>query len=153
MHLSVYRQGEIFYFAFVFGVLIGLYYDFYRLLRYLGFKSKAAVIAQDIIFMSTSAVMCFLFAQVTVNGHLRAFVAFAHLFGVISYRYSFGMLSGFVFKFIAGVLDFIKKLSEKFSNRILKITHRICEKLKALYSKIFKSFERKSKNLKKFETN
>lgn len=153
MHLSVYRQGEIFYFAFVFGVLIGVYYDFYRLLRYLGFKSKSAVIAQDIIFMSTSAVMCFLFAQVTVNGHLRAFVAFGHLFGAIAYRYSFGMLSGFAFKLIADILNFIKKFSEKFLNRILKITHKIYEKLTAVYSKIFKSFAKKSGNLKKFETN
>ena len=153
MHLSVYRQGEIIYFAFVFGILIGLYYDFYRLLRYLGFKSKSAVIAQDIIFMSTTAVMCFLFAQVTVNGHLRAFVVFAHLFGAVSYRYSIGMLSGFVFKGIAGVLNFIKKLSTKFLNCLLKITHKIFDKLTAVYGRIFKSFAKKSGNLKKIETN
>ena len=143
MHLSVYRQGEIFYYAFIFGLLIGVYYDFYRLLRYLGFKSKSAVIAQDIIFMSTSAVLCFLFSQVTVNGHLRAFVIFAHLFGVISYRYSFGMLSGFVFKAVAVVLNFIKNICEKSLNGTLKITHKMYMGLVPFCSKIFRCFVKK----------
>lgn len=153
MHLTVYRQGEIFYFAFLFGLVIGVYYDFYRLLRYLGFKSKYALIAQDIIFMSTSAVMCFLFAQVTVNGHLRAFVMFAHLFGLLSYRYSFGMLSGFMFKVLATILSFMKNSLEKIINFIYNITQNVFNSLKQIYRKIYDSFDKKSRDLKKIETN
>lgn len=97
MHLTVYEQAEIFYFAFVFGLIIGVWYDLFRLLRALGFNSKRAFILQDIVFMSGSAVMCFLFALVNVNGHFRVFVMIGHMLGLFAYRFSFGMLSGVIF--------------------------------------------------------
>jgi len=124
LHLTVYRQGEIFYYAFLYGIVLGVYYDFYRLLRYLGFKSKYAVIAQDITFMCTAAVMCFLFAEVTVNGHIRAFIIFGHLFGIFSYRYSFGMLSGFGFKLISSAVTLIKNTFVNIFKNIMKIFRR-----------------------------
>lgn len=117
MHLSVYEQSEIFYYAFILGIGLGLYYDFYRFLRYVGFCSKSAVIVQDIIFMSTSAVLCFLFAELTVNGHFRVFTMLAHLLGGFAYRYSVGMLSGKIFKVVSSLLNFIKTIAEKAFNK------------------------------------
>ncbi len=153
MHLTVYRQSEIFYFAFIVGLIIGLYYDFYRLLRYIGFKSKYAVIAQDIIFMSTTAVLCFLYAEITVNGHMRGFVMFAHLFGVLSYRYSIGLLSGIIFKLTANVLAFIKNIFEKIFNCLLLLIRNIYDKLSRIYHKTSAAFVKNSADRKKFKIN
>lgn len=149
MHLTVYEQSEIFYFAFVFGTFLGVYYDVYRLLRYLGFTSKAAVISQDLIFMSTSAIFCFLFAQVTVNGHLRGFVLIGHLLGILAYRYSIGMLSGFVFAFIRFILKLIEKLINVITSLVSKIFHKCLLKLIFTY----RSLKGKSKKFKKSDVN
>ena len=152
MHLTVYEQSEIFYFAFVFGTAIGVYYDFFRLLRYLNFNSRSAVVIQDLIFMSSSAVLCFLFAQVTVNGHLRAFVIVGHLFGIFSYRYSIGMLSGFVFKIIGTVLNFIKRILKNITEKLVQITHKVFQRVSDKYSKISDCFLKKLRERKKIET-
>ncbi len=153
MHLTVYEQSEIFYFAFVFGIAIGVYYDFFRLLRYLNFNSKSAVILQDLVFMSSSAVLCFWFAQVTVNGHLRAFVIAGHLFGVFSYRYSIGMLSGFFFKIIGNILNFMKRILKNITEKLIEIAHKAIGYIIDKYSKVYGYFVKKSSERKKIETN
>ena len=122
MHLSVYRQCEISYYAFVFGLIMGVYYDFYRFLRFLGFKSKCAIIAQDLLFMSSLSVLCVLFSQLTVNGKLRLFVLLFHFFGLLSYRYSVGIITGKIYKFFADIIiRLISCVSKKLSNYYRKI--------------------------------
>ncbi len=152
MHLNVYQQSEIFYFAFVFGAALGIYYDLYRLLRYLGLDSKAAVMTQDIIFMSTAGVMCFLFAEVTVNGRLRAFVIFSHLIGFFSYRFSFGMLSGFVFKFLGRIFGFVSGAAVKFFEWITKGAEKFACYFNDKYRQISCAFVKKHGERKKFKT-
>ncbi len=146
MHLSVYRQGEIFYYAFLYGITLGIYYDFYRMLRYLGFKSKYAVILQDIIYMCTSAVMCFLFAEVTVNGHFRAFIMTGHLFGLFSYRFSFGLLSGFIFNIISKIIGLINKIINKTVNAFFSTIKNGFENIMSFYRKITSYFVKKPAN-------
>lgn len=115
MHLTVYEQGEIFYFAFVFGVALGLWYDVFRMLRHLGLNSRRAFIVQDILFMTSCGILCFIFASLTVNGHLRLFVLAGHIFGFMSYRFSFGMLTGMLFKGIEKPVTALRKLCGKIS--------------------------------------
>jgi len=100
MHLSVFEQSEIFYYAFIFGIGLGIFYDVFRLIRCLGLNKKKAVLIEDIVFMVLTAVACSLFAQVTVNGHLRLFTMLAHTAGFVSYRFSVGLLSGYIFNTI-----------------------------------------------------
>ncbi|MBQ2605172.1 MAG: spore cortex biosynthesis protein YabQ, partial [Clostridia bacterium] len=104
MHLSVFEQSEIFYYSFVFGIGLGAFYDVFRLIRSLGLNSKKAVFIEDITFMVLCSVACSLFAQVTVNGHLRLFTIFAHTAGFVSYRFSVGLLSGYIFKIIGKLI-------------------------------------------------
>jgi len=108
MHLTVFEQSEIFYFAFVFGIGLGVFYDVFRLFRCLGLNSKTAVFIEDVSFMVLTAGSCSLFAQVTVNGHLRIFTILAHILGLVSYRYSLGLLSGILFKTLEKLLNRIR---------------------------------------------
>lgn len=142
MHLTVYEQCRIFYFAFVFGLALGAFYDLFRLLRYLGFTARKEVIAQDIFFMCVSAILCFLFSQTVVNGHLRGFVMLGNICGFFAYRFSIGMLSGFVFSLIKKFLDLIFKL---FKSLRLTITD--------FYGKILRFVEDKLSFLKKVNIN
>lgn len=119
MHLTVYEQGEIFYFAFVFGAALGLWYDFFRLLRHIGFNSRRAFIIQDIIFMTSCGILCFIFAVLTVNGHLRLFVLTGHTAGFAAYRFSFGMLSGIVFKQTEKTIRILRKAYVRYGGIII----------------------------------
>ena len=125
MHLSVYEQAEIFYYAFVFGLGVGVWYDFFRLLRNIGFNSKRAFIIQDILFMSGCSVMCFVFSLLTVNGHFRVFVIIGHIFGLLSYRFSVGMVTGLVFKLLGRAAKFLVKIGGRVSNGLCKGLQRI----------------------------
>jgi len=120
VHLSLYEQAEIFYYAFVFGTLLGVWYDVFRLLRYAGLDSKKAVITQDIAFMSGSAVMCFVFAVLNVNGHFRIFVMLGHLFGLISYRFSIGMVTGVIYRRIGICVKTTSGLCDRLSRGMVK---------------------------------
>ncbi len=108
MHLTVFEQSEIFYYAFVYGLGLGAFYDLFRFMRCIGLNSKTAVFMEDISFMVLIAVACSLFSQVTVNGHLRVFTLLAHLLGILSYRYSLGLLSGLLFKTLEKLLNRIR---------------------------------------------
>lgn len=153
MHLTVYEQSEIFYFSFVFGVFLGIYYDLFRFLRYLGFTSKFAVILQDIIFMSTAAAASFLFSQTTVNGHLRAFVIFAELIGILSYRYSIGLLSGFVFAGFHFVIKIISRFLNFLGDKTMKLASLCSVGISAAFRKIYGLFTYNRKRTKKVDTN
>lgn len=153
MHLSVYEQGEVFYFSFVFGLFVGLYYDVYRFLRYIGFTSKSAVMIQDLCFMCTSAVATFLFSQTVVNGHIRVYVLAAEIFGAVSYRYSLGLLSSFIFKILQSVLNFIKKVFGKAASSFSAKFNAAASKSANLCGKIVVFVSDKAKNIKKVDTN
>ena len=125
MHLSVYEQAEIFYYAFVFGLGLGLWYDFFRLLRNIGFNSKRAFIIQDIVFMSGCAVMCFVFALLNVNGHFRVFVMIGHIFGLLSYRFSFGMVTGLLFKLMGKAAKLLVRFGGQVSNGLCTLSNKL----------------------------
>lgn len=145
MHLSVYEQGEVFYFSFIFGLFIGLYYDIYRFLRYIGFISKTSVMIQDLCFMCTSAVATFLFSQMVVNGHIRAYVITAVLFGAVSYRYSFGLLSTFMFKLLRAILNYIRRILTRAVSFLSAQYHRICIGLSVLCKRMVSFIKRTNK--------
>lgn len=147
MHLSVYVQCEVFYFSFIFGIFVGLFYDFFRLLRYLGFADKRAVTCQDIVFMSLTAVFTFLYSQTVVHGHIRLFVLIGILFGAVAYRYSFGMLSGFVFSVIKRLLSLISSGIKFLNDKVNTTAGLLAEKCKNIFFVIASIFYNKNKKV------
>lgn len=152
MHLSVFEQGEIYYFAFVFGIALGVYYDFFRMIRYIGFNSRFAVIVQDILFMSTASILCFLFAQVTVNGHFRGFIMVGHILGFFSFRYSIGILSGYVFKFVRFVINKIQFSYRWLLDKSSALIHRFLLRITFVYVKFSSALSSKTIKRKKVGT-
>ena len=136
MHLTLYEQSEIFRYAFLFGLLLGMLYDVFRLIRAVGFDSQIAVFIQDVAFMILCAVLCFLFAQATVHGHFRLFAVSGHFLGVIAYRITGGIITGYIFKHIGAVFKVISRSAEKavitlsvtIHKLFVKITRNMCKK-------------------------
>ena len=93
MHLTVFEQEEIFRYAFLLGVLLGVLYDLFAFVRMSHGGLKLVTFVCDVLFMSCSAVVCFMFALTTVHGHFRLFAAVGHLLGFLAYRMSIGLAS------------------------------------------------------------
>lgn len=136
MHLTVFEQSEIFRCAFLFGLFLGVWYDFFRLLRAIGFNSRAEVFFQDIIFMLGLSIMCALFAQTTVHGHFRMFVMAAHLLGILAYRFSVGMLTSGLFWVIGVVLRWISSSANAVFNMLSKSILRMSAYLSRIFCRI-----------------
>ncbi len=125
MHLSLFDQGEIFRLAFLFGLVLGVYYDLFRFIRALGFTSGRAVFFQDLVFMSSCSVLCFFFAQAFLHGHFRLFVFCSHIIGFVAYRVSVGACMGVVYKIIGSSLYKIMSYFEHASITFGQMLHKI----------------------------
>lgn len=134
MHFTVLEHGELFRLAFLFGVLLGAYYDTFRFLRALGYDSKRAAFFQDITFMTSAGVMCFMFAQTTVHGHFRVFIMTAHLLGLLCYRFSVGIITGRLYAFIGIVF----KKTSRLVNEAVKLAGKLIVKISANLSRKIK---------------
>ena len=138
MHLSVYEQGEIFRFAFLFGLLLGVLYDLFRLLRAMGFDSRSAVFFQDVAFMACSAVLCFMFAQTTVHGRFRMFIMAGHLLGFAAYRVTLGIVTGRVYSLLGRAFKWAARalngMLVKFADMTLRLSANISRKVHNLHS-------------------
>ena len=108
MQFFVCQQIQLFVYSVLCGIIIGILNEPFRFLRYAGFNSKTEVFIQDIIFMSANAIITFFFTLCFNKGDVRFFILFGELAGFLLFRYSIGMLTGYVFGFIFFV---IKKIS------------------------------------------
>ncbi len=110
---TVQTQIQAFLLSLAIGVVIGVLYDLFRILRLCFTDHKAVVVIQDILFWSVSAVLSFLFVFVVNNGAFRGYLAFGELLGFALYYFTLGALiyrvSGWVVKGIKAVFRWLLK--------------------------------------------
>ena len=122
MEYTVTDQLTVFFFAIVLGLFLGVLNDVFRFLRFLGINSRVAVFIQDIVFMIICAVVSFLFAIAYNRGEVRLFAVFGELLGLLLFRYTVGLVTGKLFRFIAIAIKKVIKLGKaiiKFNIRII----------------------------------
>lgn len=111
---TVGSQVQGFLLSMAIGVVIGVLYDLFRILRLSFTDNKVVVVLQDILFWSVSAVLSFLFVFVVNNGEFRAFLAIGELAGFAIYYFTLGVLvikvSGWLVQGIKGALKFFLKI-------------------------------------------
>ena len=118
------NQAYLFLIFILNGILIGLLFDFFRILRK-SFKTKDIITyIQDIIFWILT-VFIILYSTFTFNnGEIRIFMFIAILLGIIFYM---TLISSYVIKINVTIINFIK-------NIIVKITDIILMPFKLIYS-------------------
>lgn len=131
MELSQFSQPQIFLFAVLAGILTGILYDVFRLLRTAGLNSLLHTVIQDIVFMCCFAVVAFLFAIAFNQGEVRFFTLLGHICGLLAYRYTIGILTGRLFESIAFLLRKIKA----FTGSVLRKAYGLFKKLKEKFAK------------------
>lgn len=140
MGITVAEQTKNFLFSCGFGFLLGILYDFFRILRIAFFRKKISVFIQDIIFWALSAMLTFIFILSLNHGEIRGYILFGELLGFVIYFFSFGPLvvrSGkaviellkrflkIVFRIIFAPFRFIFKLLRVFLVKMAKIMKKI----------------------------
>lgn len=100
------RQLELFGYSLIFGVLLGVLYDVFRIFRLIFFKNKVAVIFQDILFWTIAGFSTFLFFLATNFGHIRFYMLLGMLIGASIYYLTVGRL---IFLLVKGICDTVRK--------------------------------------------
>lgn len=151
---TVGSQVQAFLLSLGVGMVIGVLYDLFRILRLSFTDHKVIVVIQDILFWSVSAVLSFLFVFVVNNGAFRSFLAIGEIAGFALYYFTLGALifkiSGWlvggikaVFRFLLRMLLFpFKKMYLVFSPKIKKVCKVTKKKAKKSTSKCKFSLKR-----------
>ena len=142
---SVSQQLLNFLFSLIFGVIIGVYYDIFRLMRHLGLSGKASVIAQDIFFMVSIAPFTYIFCIGFNGGAIRAYILIGELMGALAYRYTLGRVSIPFIMLLITPIRFIWGLIMKPLRAAYKKAFGFIGKLRKIHTE--KAVERKKKKL------
>ncbi|MGN0551499.1 MAG: spore cortex biosynthesis protein YabQ [Acutalibacteraceae bacterium] len=111
MEIAQFSQIQVFLFAVIFGLLLGVLYDLFRFLRILGLNGKIHILILDVLFLSLCACASFIFAVAFNEGEIRGFTLLAHLCGILLYRFSVGILTGKLFVLLS---LFLKRIFQLF---------------------------------------
>ncbi|HIZ17317.1 MAG TPA: spore cortex biosynthesis protein YabQ [Firmicutes bacterium] len=135
------EQMLTFLFSFIMGIVICLWYDFFRIIRLCHRFRQLHIFIQDILFWAVSALLTFFLLMARYSGELRSYVFVAEITGFIICRLTLSRLimkiSGIIVKFAKRFIRFLgRKLYyplRRFFNRWrIKISINIksaCDKL------------------------
>lgn len=114
------NQAYIFLIFVLNGIIIGLLFDFFRILR-ISFKTKDFVTyIEDFIFWLLTGIILLYSIFIFNNGEIRFFMFLGIIIGIVLYLL---IVSKYIIKFSVTILNFIKKLIAipiKFIIKILK---------------------------------
>ncbi len=103
-------QIQIFLFALLFGVVLGLFYDVFRVLRLVFECSKKQIFIQDIIYLVTSGFLTFTFILAVNSGEIRFYMIAGEIIGWCTYYLTVGEL---VVRLTMTIISFCKKVAAK----------------------------------------
>ena len=125
------NQAYLFLIFIINGVLIGLLFDFFRILRK-SFKTKDMITyIQDIIFWILTGFIILYSTFTFNNGEIRIFMFVAILLGVVFYMM---LISSYVIKVNVTIINFIKNIIVKTFNIILLPFNGYIKLLKKYYT-------------------
>ena len=157
------EQMYIFFIFIICGVIIGIIFDVFRILRK-SFKTPDIVTyIEDVLFW---IITCILFAYTIFtynNGEIRLYIFIGALIGILIYILT---ISKYFIKFCVKIINIIKKVIKKFVVYPLKIILKILRKLvfkpiiffyinikksiKDIIKKLYKNNVKKGKSKKEF---
>lgn len=133
MEISVASQTYTFLMSIVFGALLGIFYDIFRIIR-IAFKTgRIAIFIEDAIFFTISAVLTFIFIFAVNSGEVRFFILFGILAGAVIYYYTLGSL---IFRSAKIIIKYVKKLIRAVLRIILRPFYLIYKLIRPVFKKI-----------------
>lgn len=155
------NQAYLFLIFIINGIVIGLLFDFFRILRK-AFNTKDIITyIEDIVFWILTGITILYSIFIFNNGEIRLFMFLAILFGVIVYMI---FISSHVIKVNLLIINFFKKMITKILKVIYIPIEFICKLIKKIFIKpihfciinirkfstnLFNNFQNKTKKIKK----
>lgn len=103
--MTVTGQWELFLYAGLLGVLLGAYYDVFRIIRYLTAQGKRQTFFWDLFYFFSSGVVTFLFLLAANQGQMRFYLLAGELIGWCLYHLTLGQVTLFLSKLVVKVLQ------------------------------------------------
>ena len=105
MEITIAGQWELFLYAGLLGVLLGAYYDGFRIIRYLTAQGKRQTFFWDLFYFFSSGVATFLFLLAANQGQMRFYLLAGELIGWCLYHLTLGQVTLFISKMVVKVLQ------------------------------------------------
>lgn len=116
MYTSIISQIEIFGIFILFGMNLGLYYDFFKSIRIFYKLKFIGSFITDILFWAVSTIHFILFLLNFGIGQMRFYILFAIIFGIFTYQILFSKISINFFLFSLNLSNFSLKSLVKLFN-------------------------------------
>ena len=113
------NQAYLFLIFIINGIIIGVLFDFFRILRKTIKTKDAITYIQDILFWILTGFIVLYSTFTFNNGEIRIFMFIAILIGVIFYM---TLISSYVIKVNVTIINFIKNILQKIFNILITPT-------------------------------
>lgn len=141
--IEVSNQTLIFLQSCLLGIVLGIIYDVFRVIRRAIKVNTIITFIQDFIFFILAAIITFTFFLQQTDGEMRMFVVIGELLGWVVYYLTIGKL---VIKISESIIKVIKNIFKLIYNilikRIIRIIIKIYSKIKKILIK-FKLIQKK----------
>lgn len=116
------NQAYVFLWTILIGGIMGILFDFFRILRRKGNTKDIWVYIQDIIFWLIVTVIIIVSTFLINDGELRGYMIFGYILGGIFYML---LLSTWIRKIFSFLLDGIEKIFGKVFHGVVQIVKKI----------------------------
>ena len=127
MIISLINQVKLIIFGLLAGMITGVCFDIYRLIRGFGNPNKFMTIIQDLLFWALNSIVVFIFLMYTNKGYVNFYV---YLFLIIGVYLYVKVLSTAFIKVQVGLLKFYGKVFRVGCNIILYPANLLIYKIK-----------------------
>lgn len=129
MELTFAVQSAAFLYSLLPGVLIGVIYGLFKLLRTVFNFSNVMTFAADVAFMIISAVLIYLYILAFLSGYVRLYLLPGILAGFLAYRLTLGKLLCKVYR---PFFVLLKRVFSAVSKKIKIFAKKVLKKLRSL---------------------
>ena len=119
--MNIYSQEQIFIFFFIIGIIIGIIFDFFRVIRKTFKSSDMSTFIQDLIFLTFSGYLIILGIIKINGGEVRLFLFLGIFFGAIIYFLTISNLCVIIFLVFVKICKKILNFPYKCYNNIIKL--------------------------------
>jgi spore cortex biosynthesis protein YabQ len=146
LNSSLASQFQGFVISIGVGLLLGVYYDIFRIFRTVFRSESRAVFFQDLFYMLSAAFVTFLLALGVNYGDVRFYILAGEIIGWCLYYLTVGMITIRLFKFISYIL--YRFLINPIKKIILQMYHWFCNILNIIVKKVKIVASNRKKRLK-----
>ncbi|MBU3110648.1 spore cortex biosynthesis protein YabQ [Clostridium lacusfryxellense] len=114
MMISLIGQVELITFSLLAGIITGVFFDIYRLIRGLQNPNKVLTIIQDLLFWTLTSIVVFIFLMYTNKGYINFYVYVSLIIGVYLYL-----------KLLSRAFIKVQYRSLKFNGKVFRVSRNV----------------------------